>query len=430
MPPSPSEPKAIYVSPPRRRGASPETLDDSVSFLSSHHSDDWSLMESESYPALPRSPSWSSSEPSSPESSPSESDVSVRPRSALSIDRGITPSPIQMPIPHPASPGGSTVSSATARPFGLPDIRELLDALRREVENLRNGQDAASRMLDEVRQRPPAGVPDHGDRLGRIESLLQDLLNRPAAPAERAAPPPPPPPPPPPSGPALPREESEYESSDGGSSLIPLFRDFLNRSRADVPPMHMPTPRHAGPTLDERLAELAASEPLPPLPPVQAPPPLVPLIYRPGPRLTRPRSTSPTFDVDLPPRPGTVPIMEPVMVDRPVRRPPLRPAPRPRPPEATPPPVLVSEPTERAPRDARVPLDDRPRTPGTIFGAPVSDGPDIDMEAQIRNRRRQRTGGDGTARYGVCGITTRRFFLLTVSFQAAAHPFRTPRSWP
>ncbi|EKM56976.1 uncharacterized protein PHACADRAFT_172686, partial [Phanerochaete carnosa HHB-10118-sp] len=408
--PAPPEPKPIYLSPPRRRGASPETLSDSASFLSSHHSDDWSLMESESYPALPRSLSWSSSEPSSPESSPSESDVSVRPRSALSVDRGATPSPIPsptsmpmpirmpvptvpvpMPVPQPASPTGSTVSSATARPFGLSDIRELLDALRREVDNLANGQNAANRKLDEVRQHPAPSAPDYSDRLGRIEMLLHDLLTRPAAPAvERVAPPPP--------EPAPPREESEYESSDG-SSIFRQFRDFLDRSRADIPPVHMPTPRHAGPTLDERLAELAASEPPPAAAPVQPPPPLVPLIYRPGPRLGRPRSTSPTFDVELPARPGTVPIPEPVFVERSRRTPRVRPMPRPRPAPASVPltsvPPSVSEPPDQGPRDFRIPPDDRARTPATMFGA-ESTGPDIDMLREVQRRR----GGDGTARYG------------------------------
>ncbi|GBE90068.1 hypothetical protein SCP_1800900 [Sparassis crispa] len=55
-----------------------------------------------------------------------------------------------------------------------------------------------------------------------------------------------------------------------------------------------------------------AAGPPPPQPPVQEPPPLVPLRYRPGPRTSRPRSSSLAFEVDLPRRPGTVPIPQPV----------------------------------------------------------------------------------------------------------------------
>ena len=394
MTPVPSEPKSIYISPPRRRGGSPSTLSETESFLSSHHSDDWSLAESESYPAIPRSLSWTSSEPSSPESSLSSSDGSGRPRSVSEV--GVSPR-MEMPVPRPVSPTESTTSSVTARPFGLADVRDLLNGLRREVDNLRNGQDAANRMLDEVRHRPATvqqdvHMPDYNDRFARIENLLNDLLNRPQAPpvTERAARPDVPP-----------EAESDLDSgTDTSSFLLRTVQDMLDRTRRDVPPMHMPTPARPGPSLDERLAELAASEPPPSAPSsVQQPPPLVPLIYRPTARISRPRSASPTFETDLPPRPGTVPLVEPVIFERP---PPGRHRQQPRAPRrfqvptgtsVAPPSELESDYPDQAMRNVPVDYDGvRTTTPGTT--RPESLGPD--MLAEVQRRRRARAGGDGT----------------------------------
>lgn len=389
MSPVPSEPKAIYISPPRRRGGSPSTLSDTESFLSSHHSDDWSLMESESYPAIPRSASWSSSEPSSPESSPSSSSVSIRGRSVSDMD--VSPR-MQMPVPHPASPTESTTSSVTARPFGLGDVRDLLNGLRGELNNLRDGQNAANRMLDEVWQRPQVvqrdvTLPDYNDRFARIEALLNDLLNRPHGPAtDRGARAP--------EEPGLPPEgDSDLDSgTDTSSFLLRTVQDILDRNRRDVPPLHMPTPTRPGPSLDERLADLAASEPLPPPANVQPPPPLVPLIYRPGARISRPRSASPTFETDLPPRAGTVPLMEPVFVERPPRHR-VQPSGRRRfqPPGQSmgPPSEIDSEFPDQTMRTVRPGFE---ATPGTA--RPESLGPD--MLREVQRRRQGRRGGDGT----------------------------------
>ena len=152
------------------------------------------------------------------------------------------------------------------------------------------------------------------------------------------------------------------------------------------------------PSLDERLAELAATEPLPAPAPVRPPPPLIPLIYRPGPRISRPRSASPTFETDLSPRPSTVPLVEPVIFDRPVRRPPPRPRTFRPPPLGQP--VAPSEPPseypEQQPTASRTfPLDYggmRTTTPGTV--RPESEGPD--MLREVQRRRQERRGGDGT----------------------------------
>lgn len=258
-----------------------------------------------------------------------------------------------------------------------------MDDLRREVGGLREEQDAANRMLDEVRQRPETGmrdVPDIGDRLGRIENLLDNLLNRPAAAV-------------PPTGPAAHAPPSDIESSvisSDADSMFRTFRDFLDRSRRDVPAMHMPQPSAPlRPSFDEQLAELAASG-IPPAPGhVQPPPPLIPLIYRPGPRLARPRSASPTFETELPIRPGTVPIIEPVVFDRPRALPRVR---RHRTTTATGPPSTMPPPSE-----SDMPYDNTPRfIPSALAPTRPESGPDIDFLRRVRDARRERRGGDGT----------------------------------
>ena len=60
----------LPITPPEERSPllSPDSLSETMSFLSSHHSDDFSLMEDEPYPYHPPSPSMSPPS-SSPESS-------------------------------------------------------------------------------------------------------------------------------------------------------------------------------------------------------------------------------------------------------------------------------------------------------------------------------------------------------------------------
>ncbi|KAH9963938.1 hypothetical protein BJV74DRAFT_890397 [Russula compacta] len=72
----------ILLTPPPVRVPSPSSIPSSISFMSSHHSDDYSLMESESYPLGPASPPWSSSSSSSPPGSEHWSTPMLPPRSA------------------------------------------------------------------------------------------------------------------------------------------------------------------------------------------------------------------------------------------------------------------------------------------------------------------------------------------------------------
>ncbi|KAI0649912.1 hypothetical protein C8Q79DRAFT_355651 [Trametes meyenii] len=317
--------RAISLSPPPIRLPSPDSLSDSetMSFLSSHHSDDLSLMESVSYPmAGAESPSWPSSSPvSSPEDSPTSSPTSVPPTSATPSQlsdigmaipqaRGLTPSPTPTPPPLSSSPSPSSLSSDTVRPVppvALGQLREGLDAIRQQIANMLDNQHATNRRLDELhdlsgRPRTPAPVDHFGefsDRLRGIEDNLARLLDR-----ARMVPPPA----------ARTEEEGSAVESDT-SSLLRHLRNVADASRArDQPTIAAPAPRHAqGPSFDEQLMEIMMSGPPPAQAPVQGPPALTPLIYRPGPR-PRPRSTSPIFEPQD--RPSTVPLTEPIPIRR------------------------------------------------------------------------------------------------------------------
>ncbi|TBU45494.1 hypothetical protein BD309DRAFT_1017792 [Dichomitus squalens] len=393
--------RAISLSPPpSRRERSPDTLSETMSFLSSHHSDDFSLMESESYPMeIPPSPSWPSSSPiSSPEGSTSSSPTSAPPSSItpseqlsdiglrhLAVPRrgraaALSPSPT--PPPLSSSPSPSTVSSATARPtppVSLAGVRDDLAGIRQQIANMLDAQNAVNRGLEELRDRPvqmPVPAPaDHWDefseRLRVIEEGLLRLLDR-----GRAAPPP----------------RVDEEASSVSDGLQGILRGILAEEDAasQAPPTIIaPIPRQPGRSFDEELLDIIASGPPPPSQPVQAPPPLIPLIYRPAPR-ARPRSTSPVFESDLPPRPGTFPITRPPPPRETTR--PRRPA---RPPRVAPQQGRVGLAPSETESQSEVPttMADTAAYPG--MGRRPETGPDIDFEREVQRRRRERHGGDG-----------------------------------
>ncbi|EMD36982.1 hypothetical protein CERSUDRAFT_95250 [Gelatoporia subvermispora B] len=296
----PAVPRAISLSPPPSRLYSPDTLSDSESFLSSHHSDDLSLMESEIYPPPPPppraiSPSWPSDSSSSPESSPT----------ASSVSRGLsdrTPSPL--PVPPPLSPSGSSssASSGTVRPvvpINLNGLRDSVDTLRDMMDAMLRNQDATNQTLNELQ-----GRRDLNDKLQRIEDAVQRLLDAAQQPRE----------PPPPED----VSESMYPSeSDTSSLLARLARLGERRAEMPMPQILQPTPIRAGPSFDEQLAELMSTGPPPPAPPPAQPPAITPLRYRPGARAARPRSASPILETDFVPRPGPSPAPRPIRIIRP-----------------------------------------------------------------------------------------------------------------
>ncbi|TCD63586.1 hypothetical protein EIP91_005194 [Steccherinum ochraceum] len=379
---------AIPLTPPpmQARMSSPESISESMSFLSSHHSDDLSLLESESYPIQPGSPSWSSSSPSSSGSPTSvSSSVSARQRgvtqsltvsdvsSESSVSRSA--SPLQMPDRGAVSPSLSSVSSGTARPIPavtLSHLRDLLDGLRDQHHGLLDNQRSTHHMLGELLQRRAHDDVETRERVRRLEEMVQMLLDIAQRGPERAAPAPAPPP-----QPARSEVLESEVSSDSSSYLDRLqrFREEADRGRHDILPIHMPTPGRPGPSFDEQLAQILATGPAPAHHPIQPPPELVPLVYRPGPRGGRMRSPSPTFETDLPTRSASVPLVEPVRFEprpRPVPRM-ARPARRPGAPPST--------------ADSFVP----PVIPTT--GRPTSTRPDsIDFEREVRNLRAARQG--------------------------------------
>lgn len=273
LPPVPAHMVPIPLTPPPIRIPSPSSFTSSESFLSSHHSDDYSLMESESYMG-PDSPTWSS---------PSEDSSSSTSGPYMS---GTSPSS------PPMSPTPTSTSLSTVRPSPdttLRNLRDLLNQLRDQTGALWDGQVSTNHMLDDLRGRRAADHTDLNDRVRNIEGLLQQLLDQ----SGRQAPRPP--------------MESWYTStsSDAMSDLDSIRRrwDDLTRSRQQI---HMPVPTRSGPSLDDQLADLLGAPPATVVPGVQPPPPLIPFTYHPAPRSSRPRSQSPTLDIPI--RPYTAPV--------------------------------------------------------------------------------------------------------------------------
>jgi hypothetical protein len=376
----------IPVTPPPLRPSSPSSLSSSISWLSSHHSDDFSLMEEEPYPG---SPHWAREGESDFSESSSSSPVSlpaspVSPVSELLMaseeSPSLPPTPrssvisSSLPTSGPymsrtSSPATSTLSSATARPedASLANLRNLLEYLRGQTAALQEGQEETKNLLTDLRdQRAVAPeMEEFGDKLAKIENLLNDLLSRGPSRARMPAPP-----------------SDIYESGSETSSALGRLQqrwDELQRGREEREPLHihMPIPLRFGPSLDEQLAELLTSGPPLPPPRVQQPPPLVPLVYRPFTGRRRPRSLSPSIDADIPDRPSTFPLrVEPMQLYR-YPRPGIRPSGR-----------------HRRRTGATMPSG---ATPSMAPTAPSEFGPtqiepsrdDIDMEAEIRRRRAQ-----------------------------------------
>ncbi|KAI6145311.1 hypothetical protein BKA82DRAFT_4312648 [Pisolithus tinctorius] len=404
----------IDVTPPLRRAPSIVSSDSGISYLSSHHSDDLSLMVEEEELGeeydIPGSPSWSSSSsPSSPSSQITPSLVSSSepsPGPTLSLTSSSEPSP------PPTSPTPSTESSTTARPVvaegpSLANLRELLLQLREQMNALWDGQNATNQMIDEIRQTRP--VPQDNteirERLETIETLLERLLNRQRQ-VERES--------------ITDRRREEFRErtrpgvevesvSESSTDLESLHRRWSDLARGVR--IHAPAPRHVGPSLDEQLLELLGAPPPPGAYGVQAPPQLIPFTYQPSQRPPRSRSTSPVMTgraTSAPPFPD-MGIFSPETLHpplrHPVRRRPLAPrVERPPPSEALPIPshpplpehVMGDRPVERERRPhvepaypVIPPLHDRPPT------APATLGLAEDPQASRSWYRRPRVDGTG-----------------------------------
>ena len=372
----------IPLSPPPHTPSSPSSLSSIISFLSSHHSDDLSLMEGEPFIPEP-TPSTSisssppsSSIPSSPSSSPSSRTLPLTPISQSPPSSGEYLSRTSTEVtrrvfPTAASPTPSVVSSATVRPGidrdALNRIRDVIDAVKAQTDALRDGQLSTNEMLDELRERCP--VPQDNRELVERLQRLEDLINRLADAQRRARAPTP--------------EESLFDSGSDTSTAIRRLRERWERMRGEPPTLPAPTPLRPRTSLDDMMAELL--RPPQSLAPVQIqlPPAFVPLSFRPDARGPRPRSASPTLPTELPPlRPYTVPLAEPFVTRDLGRRRPSRAVRPPRP--SAPAPAPSQFPPLPPPPDMPVTMADvrgRPRVDDT--------GPDfLDGVHQLRGRRR------------------------------------------
>ncbi|KAI9513417.1 hypothetical protein F5148DRAFT_4214 [Russula earlei] len=381
--PSKASPRLVPIplTPPPRSPRSPSSLSSSISFLSSHHSDDLSLMEAEPFIQQPSSPTPttpisssppSSSIPSSPSSSPSSRTLPLTPISESPPSSGDYLSRTSTEVTRRAvSPTPSVVSSATVRPVApgidreaLNRIREVLDAVKAQTDALEDGQLSTNNLLNELSQRCP--LPQDNTELIERLQRLEDLINR-LADAQRRA------------RASTPERESLFDSGSDTSTAIRRLRERWERMTREPISLIAPTPQRPRTSLDDMMAELLR----PPQPPaqvtIQPPPAFVPLNFRPNAR-GRPRSASPTLLTDLPPlRPYTVPLItEPFVARDLVRR---RPSRLGRPPR---PPPLPTSPL--APRPSETPVTrvaDIPRRPRV-------DEPEISFDDEVLRRRRRR----------------------------------------
>ena len=253
MPAPPSSPSVTYLSVPPERPSSPSSITTSVSWLSSHHSDDYTLMPIEDVENMSLVRVGSPSEPSSPTSSSSSQTAT------------------------PTTAGTTTAES-------LPDVRDLLANLLGDIALLRSQQNATNDLIAaihaETRGRPTTTreVPVQTGEVDLEEEQrsCRDMLRGIEAQLERL-------------GRVLERSVSDVSPTTTGTySSFPTLDGHTTTYPA--PPIISPTPQRPGP-----LSDLLAS--LPPLPSERQPIVLDPLptIHRPASR-ARPRSYTPPLD--------------------------------------------------------------------------------------------------------------------------------------
>jgi hypothetical protein len=287
--PAVTAPRPVSLTPPLFRASSISSTMSRESFLSSHHSDD-DLMTPE-WPLPPFLPE---------------------------VEDTLSPS---TPPPGSRTPVSPTPSStSTARPSR--SLNDLLRGIKDEMDRLGTGQKDTNNILDDIRDLiPPPSDPELGQRLNRIENLLQGLLDQPRV-VEIPVPRTPVPPAPAAERPISHTTESTEPTSEPSSDytaeldrLLQRFRDAAGERAA--PPVPPPQPERPALSLDDELAAMLRA-PIPSFPhDIARPPPLKPFEYHPAARVARPRSASPT----VPPRPSTVPITAPVVFDEDTRRP-------------------------------------------------------------------------------------------------------------
>jgi len=363
-----------------------------MSFLSSHHSDDEYLLPA-TYPDSPRPwvpPSISdfhdSDVPSSPVSSNSASSSSTPLGQYYdSSESSGRPFPPSSPTPS------SSTSAITVRPLPAgPDLHEALSAIREQLRALGDAQTSTNQMLHNLRVPAPqvSESTELLDRLRRIEDILRDLSNRPQEIGRDAA--------------TVAAQDDRPSVLFGSSpqSTLTSLTDLERRLRtfpAPEIPIAAPVPSRTG-WVQQMVDDMLAAADLPHSR-VEGPPELQRFTREPlepaerGFRLRSPIITHQDLplraDTEPPPQGRTVRWVRP----RPTRAPLRRPSEEHDRSRSEEPPAPA--PADRAPQSApAIPVSSaEPMQP--IAGV-ARDGPDVDMEQELRNiRRRRQPGTDG-----------------------------------
>lgn len=331
-----------------------------MSYLSSHHSDDASLLDL------------------SPPSSPTESitisyqdsyethyrEISIPDSPASPVGVNLEQDTSSSSSSESNSSGSSPSSASTVRPEVI-GFRDSLNEIRGQLQALWDGQTSTNHMLDGLRapRTPDNAVPD---RLRNIEGMVQRLLER-SPPAPSTIP--------------LPAPPEPVRMDSPGSSELSSLRSLFDTVRMPIPQRHS--------SISRLLESIVAADADRGMPQFSPPPALRTLDFRPR----QERRQSPVQVADQPPvieRPATfpIPVIQPVRFDREGRRqvprrpqpPPQRPLgdrrhhpdnhvfediPRPRTSEpAPPPPVSVGMPTPAPGVAASIPhIQGGPRPP-------------------------------------------------------------------
>jgi len=256
-----------------------------ISFLSSHHSDDEILNEAPSVLMdEEQSDGWSITS-----SEVTESTTTI---STSAVTTSVTPSAVP-----------TRASTATARQeppaIQIPDYLPQLNDIIKHMDELGQGQEAVLRLIDQLNKRE---IPDQtkglAERLVRIEDLVKNLIDVQGHP--RAAVPnvqqifiP---------QPSEPRSGSVTDSSSSQDRLrdIDRLRQILQGITPAEPTREAPPPSHVPPLHSHLDDILTMAPPVVANIAVQGPPPLIPFVYKPAERQSG--TESPLTIEDLPPR--------------------------------------------------------------------------------------------------------------------------------
>lgn len=353
------------LSPPPERLPSPSSLLTSISWLSSHHSDDWEVMSSEEVKLLP------------PEIS------STSPATITPISPSVSPSP----------------SVDTVRPsLTLGDLRGMIDVVLSEVANLREAQFRTQDMLKDIRRETTGeNLSETSEQrqckvmIKNTEGMLKTILEKLTSEARTSI--------------SLSDYTSEGEDQAG---LIDLFTRLLRPAPPPTSlPIHAPSPVPPLPPMSDLFPEV--SMPSAPTYPIHLEP--LPTIQRPRMR-NRPRSISPPI-ISFRPATAPVPSSDGVYRDIPPFVPPA-------------PSITDVSPILRSTRTLR---DIPPRTERPLPARPLStDLPDMERAVRDHREARRHDAPNGffipaerPSQQPVVYVLTLVIFVI-LTFHAASAP--------